>query len=283
MSESQSETPPEARSIHPLQMVSHVWRQADWQPQDPRPVLFMVHGMLASHRQWIRHLDRLWPHVRPVMVDLWGHGDSPAPDDDAAYRMASTVAQFDRIREQLGIKRWLLCGHSFGACFSLRYSIAYPQHVMGQVFTNSLSGLSPPGTLGTDAERAERAADLLARGVAAVRDMRFHPSKASRLPQEVYDDLVAVADRTNPQALARITRITSPELTANPDLERIQCPTLLLNGQWERAFQPLRDEAARRIKDLEVIDLPAGHSVNLEQAELFENELIAWLQRRNFV
>lgn len=275
-------TTPMANATAPA-MAFQVWRQSEWQPQDARPVLFMVHGMLASHRQWIRHLDHLWPHVRPVMVDLWGHGDSPAPDNDAAYRMSSAVAQFDRIREQLGIERWLLCGHSFGACFSLRYSIEYPQRVLGQVFTNSLSGLSPPGTLGTDSERAERAADLLARGVAAIRDMRFHPSKASRLPQEVYDDLVAVADKTDPQALARITRITSPELTVNPDLERIQCPTLLLNGQWERAFQPLRDEATRRIKDLDVVDLPAGHSVNLEQAETFENELIAWLQRRAFV
>ncbi|MFN5512819.1 MAG: alpha/beta fold hydrolase [Burkholderiales bacterium] len=264
-----------------MQMASHVWRKAEWRPQDPRPALFMVHGMLASHRQWIRHLDRLWPHVRPVMVDLWGHGDSPAPEDDAAYHMGSAIEQFDRIRENLGIERWLLCGHSFGACFSLRYAIEKPERVLGQIFTNSLSGLSPPGTLGSDEERAQRAADLMSRGIEAIREMRFHPSKASRLPQEVYDDLVAVADRTNPQALARITRITSAELTVHPDLERIQCPSLLLNGQWERAFQPLRDEAASRIADIDVVDLPAGHSVNLEQGEIFERELLAWLNRRN--
>lgn len=263
-----------------LQMKHHVWRPEDWRPSDPRPVLFMVHGMLASHRQWVRHLERLSHHVRPVMVDLWGHGESPAPVDDAAYRMARAVAEFDRIRASLGLERWLLCGHSFGACFSLRYAIEHPERVLGQVFTNSLSGLSPPGTLGSDEERHQRATDLMARGIDAIREMRFHPSKASRLPQEVYEDLVAVADRTNPQALARITRVTSPELTVHADLERIQCPTLLLNGQWERAFQPLREEAVRRIADLEVVDVPAGHSVNLEQGERFETELIAWLKRR---
>ncbi len=261
-------------------MAHHVWRHDDWQAQDPRPVLFMVHGMLASHRQWIRHLDRLWPRVRPVMVDLWGHGDSPAPTDDAAYRMSAAMAQFERIREQLAIDRWLLCGHSFGACFSLRYAITHPDRVLGQIFTNSLSGLSPPGTLGSAEERDQRAQALMAGGLEAIRAMRFHPAKASRLPPEVHQDLIEVADQTEPGALARITRITSPELTVYPDLERIHCPTLLLNGQWERAFQPLRDDAVRRIADLEVVDLPAGHSVNLEQGALFETEVLNWLARR---
>ncbi len=261
-------------------MAHHVWRPAEWQPQDRRPVLFMVHGMMASHRQWIRHLDRLWPAVRPVMVDLWGHGDSPAPQDDAAYAMAAAIEQFEHIREHLGVERWLLCGHSFGACFSLRYAIEHPERTLGQVFTNSLSGLSPPGSLGTQQEREERAADLMTRGRAALREMRFHPAKATRLPEDLLQDLIAVADATDPMALARITRITSPELTVNPDLERIACPTLLLNGQWEKAFQPLRDLAAARIAGIEIIDLPAGHSVNLEQGERFEQELLAWLDRK---
>lgn len=262
-------------------MAHHVWRHAEWQPEDKRPVLFMVHGMMASHRQWIRHLDRLWPRVRPVMVDLWGHGVSPTPQDDAAYHMAAAIDQFEQLRKQLGIERWLLCGHSFGACFSLRYSVTHPERTLGQVFTNSLSGLSPPGSLGNLEEREQRAADLMARGRDALREMRFHPAKATRLPEDLLQDLISVADATDPMALARITRITSPELTVNPDLERISCPTLLLNGQWEKAFQPLRDVAAARIKGVDIVDLPAGHSVNLEQGERFEQEVLAWLSRRN--
>lgn len=262
-------------------MAHHVWRHAEWQSEDKRPVLFMVHGMMASHRQWIRHLDRLWPRVRPVMVDLWGHGDSPTPQDDAAYHMTAAIDQFEQLRKQLGIERWLLCGHSFGACFSLRYSVTHPERTLGQVFTNSLSGLSAPGSLGNLEEREQRAADLMARGRDALREMRFHPAKATRLPEDLLQDLITVADATDPMALARITRITSPELTVNPDLERISCPTLLLNGQWEKAFQPLRDVAAARIKGVDIVDLPAGHSVNLEQGERFEQEVLAWLSRRN--
>lgn len=262
------------------QMAVHVWQQDQWRTNDSRPAMLMVHGMLASHRQWVRHLPRLAEQVRPVMVDLWGHGSSPSPTAEVSYRMLAAIEQFERIREALGIDRWLVCGHSFGACFSLRYCIEHPQRVLGQVFTNSMSALSAPGTLGTPEDREQRARDLSDRGLQALREMRFHPSKASRLPAEIYDDLVAVADATDPQAIARITRITSPELTVHDDLERIQCPSLLLNGQWERAFQPLRDLAVARIPDCEVIDVPCGHSVNLEQGERFETEVLAWLDRR---
>jgi pimeloyl-ACP methyl ester carboxylesterase len=43
----------------------------------------------------------------------------------------------------------------------------------------------------------------------------------------------------------------------------------------------LRDVAAARIKGVDIVDLPAGHSVNLEQGERFEQEVLDWLSRRN--
>ena len=46
-------------------------------------------------------------------------------------------------------------------------------------------------------------------------------------------------------------------------------PALLVNGIWEKKFQPMRDEAVRLLAGLKIVDLDGGHSVNMEAAEGF--------------
>jgi pimeloyl-ACP methyl ester carboxylesterase len=56
-------------------------------------------------------------------------------------------------------------------------------------------------------------------------------------------------------------------------------PTLLVNGTWEKRFQPMREAAAKAIPGVTVVDLPAGHSVNIEAAEGFDAAVKAFVER----
>ena len=84
------------------------------------PYLVLLHGMLSSRAQWMLNLEALSAIARPVVVELWGHGRSPAPDDPALYHPDGYVATLERLREELGAARWCLCGQSFGAGITLR-------------------------------------------------------------------------------------------------------------------------------------------------------------------
>ena len=238
------------------------------------PYLFLVHGMLSSRRQWRPNLEALCRHARPVMFDLWGHGDAPCPLDDESYQVHTIIGEFERVRQELGAQRVLLCGQSLGACFTLRYSFEHPERVIGQMFTNSMSALSPPGAFGDPAQRQARAALIEAEGSSALAKLPFHPRHARRLPAEVRDELIEAADGVDPRAFARLSTITGPQLSVTTELRRIACPTLLVNGVWEKTFQPLRDIAVRDIPGCEVADLQAGHAVNLENVAAF-NQVVA--------
>ena len=76
------------------------------------PHLLLVHGMLSSRSQWMLNLDSLREYCRPVVVELWGHGRSPSPDDPAYYQPTGYIRQFEDIREALGIDKWFVCGQS---------------------------------------------------------------------------------------------------------------------------------------------------------------------------
>ena len=65
---------------------------------------------------------------------------------------------------------------TFGAGLTLRYALEHPVRVIGQVFTNSLSGVLP--TRGTPEAREAQAADIEARGQAALEYMDHYPRPA---------------------------------------------------------------------------------------------------------
>lgn len=243
-----------------------------------KPYLLLVHGLLSSRAQWKPNVGALAEATTPVVVELLGHGRSDSPLEPAAYTVGAYVARFEALREQLGAERWLVCGQSFGAGLTIRYALRHPERVLAQVFTNTMSGLSPAARERLP-ERVARFDAVERGGRAALKALPFHPRPSKRLAPEIWEDLVADAELLDPRAVAEALRTTSPELSVADDLGRIAVPTLLVNGTRETAFQPLRDFAAREIPGVAVVDLAGGHSVNLDQAPAFNAAVTGFVRR----
>lgn len=239
------------------------------------PYLLLVHGFLSSRGQWRPNLAALGEVVRPVVVELLGHGRSPAPHEPEQYRVESYIGAFEAIRAGLGVDRWFVCGQSFGAGLTIRYALAHPERVIGQIFTNSNSALAHPDMSEQDA----RARSVEEGGRAGLEAMRIHPKHAKRLPPALKAELVADAALIDPAAIARAIRVTRVKCSVLDDLGRIRVPTLFVNGTLEKKFQPLRDRAAGLLpSNAKVVDLPGGHSVNIDAAEGFNHAVAAFVR-----
>jgi pimeloyl-ACP methyl ester carboxylesterase len=234
------------------------------------PHMLMVHGFLSSRSQWRINLPALKTFSRPVLLELLGHGRSPAPEAAEPYAVASYIAAFEQIRSELGAERWVVCGQSFGAGLAIQYALEHPSRVMGLVFTNSISALSPKD----DPERAQAQADrarlIEEGGRDALERLRIHPRHAKRFPAEIKAEMVADAERIAPEAILRSISLTSPDLSIAHRLGEVTVPALLVNGMWEKRFQPMRAKVAAEMPGVRVVDLEGGHSVNIEAAEGFD-------------
>lgn len=107
------------------------------------PALLLVHGFMSCRLQWQPNVEALEKRFHLVMVDLWGHGRSPAPREDTAYLPEGFAEAFDDVRQSLGIERWSVCGQSFGAGLVVQYAHAAPQIVDTIITTNSRSAFAP--------------------------------------------------------------------------------------------------------------------------------------------
>ena len=71
---------------------------------------------------------------RVVLVDQRncgraGHTQATPPTDLSANTTRHLVADFERVREHLGIDRWLVLGGSWGSTLALAYAEKHPERV----------------------------------------------------------------------------------------------------------------------------------------------------------
>ncbi|HSD11237.1 MAG TPA: alpha/beta hydrolase [Candidatus Binatia bacterium] len=236
---------------------------------DGPPALF-VHSVLSSRSQWLPNLEALRAVCRPVVVELYGHARSPSPEEPAAYSPAGYVEGFERLRQMLGVERWLLCGSSLGAALTVRYALDYPARVLAHVFTNSMSAFADDAWQEqVSPSIAAVARALEEHGRSALESLPMNPSRGRRLPTPVREALAADYRLHDPLGIARTFRHTVLASPLGPRLPENRVPALLVAGRRETAFLPHRRRAQQSMPALAVVELDAGHAVNLEDAAGF--------------
>jgi len=246
------------------------------------PFLLLVHGILTGRSLWRANLAALSRVARPVVVELWGHGRSPSPEDPALYHPDAYVRAFEEIRSEIGAERWLVCGQSLGGALSLRYTLAHPDRVIAQVFTNSVSALGDEKWRESRRRSAPMMAEaIVAGGREAIERMPIHPLRATRIPEPAHRALLADAALLDPAGVAMAFRHTVAESSVRDRVAENRVPTLLVCGEREKRFLPERDFAAGTMPRLEVVGIPAaGHAVNLEAAAEFDAAVTAFFARQ---
>ena len=237
---------------------------------DPdRPAIMLLHGFISCNAQWAANIAALKGSHFLITVELWGHGDSPLPQNEASYTTAAYAEQFEAIRSTLGIERWALIGQSYGAGLVISYALAHPEVCTAVVATNSRSAF---GTLTSERREPRRPQPT------DLRKLPFHPIHARRFPPAIKAALVDAADRMDPEAV-RLGGLLGANLNCIESLAALQQPLLITNGRYEKSFQTDLAALRGRYPDLQVVDLEGGHSVNIEAADGWDQAVLDFLRK----
>ena len=106
---------------------------------DGAPALFLHGGPGAgcqpSHR---RYFDPA--HYRVVLFDQRGCGKSLPFGEIKHNTTAHLIADIERLRDHLGVERWLVFGGSWGSTLAMVYAQTYPEHCTGLVLRGIFLG-----------------------------------------------------------------------------------------------------------------------------------------------
>jgi pimeloyl-ACP methyl ester carboxylesterase len=227
------------------------------QPSDAPPVV-VLHGWGASIDAVGSIVDGFTGRFEVCAIDLPGFGESAEPPE--AWDVAAYARVVLGVCDELGLERFSLVGHSFGARIGIVIAATEPDRIARMVLTGA-AGLKP-----------RRKPSYYARvGVAkAGRVVGAVGGAPGRRLQDRMRQRVAATDWLEASETMRGTfrRVIAEDLA--PYLPRIRASTLLIWGDGD-ADTPLwmgqRMEAS--IRDAGLVVLEGGHYVYAERAAEF--------------
>lgn len=115
-------------------------RVAERHPGAPLAIVF-VHGLGGRLEQWAPVLHRLGPGLHGVVFDLPGHGESDPPAD-GDLSVPALAASIGAVAAALGLRRFVLVGHSLGGLVAIDYAGRHPDRVAGLLLADANGDLS---------------------------------------------------------------------------------------------------------------------------------------------
>jgi len=124
------------------------------------PAVFIHGGPGGTHLGFARLLGLA--DERPIILyDQLGSGKSDRPDNPKDWRVERFVDELEAIRSALGIAKWHIVGHSWGAAVALEYAARFPDRVastvLGGTFISTIHWITDANLLLADMKPEDRA------------------------------------------------------------------------------------------------------------------------------
>ncbi len=257
-----------------LRLAAQVWGD------DNAPPLLALHGWLDNAASFARLAPRLAARYRVIALDLPGHGHSDHLGEGASYHWPDYVRAVLGAADALGLRRYVLLGHSLGAGIASMVAAARPERIERLLLIEGLGLLGDDGTQTLqrfrDALAAEPAGKRL-RSFASIEQAISARTLASGLPanqaRPIIERALREADggwqwRSDPR-INRPTPLRLAESQIHALLAGIEAPTRLLLAEPDTSYLPSGplQRRAECVRDIRVAHMAGGHHLHLEHAE----------------
>ena len=239
-----------------------------------KPIIF-THGASWNHKQWQPQVDYFSTTYKTIIWDVRGHGYSSLPEGkvDSEDFSRDLIALLDH----LNIEKATLCGLSMGGHISLQTAIRYPERVeslilLGTPFTNTFNWYEkyfvPFNRWSSRFIPMKVSAKIQANMLS-----KFNPNNK----QYIEEAFNLIAHNNWIRVWDAVTRMESKD-----DLERVSCPTLILQGDHDTMIKRQQKYMKSQIKQSEFkLINNAQHATNLDNPQEVNEHIKLFLLKHN--
>lgn len=237
-----------------------------------------------------------------IFVDHKGFVIPTSAVNNTEFELNVLIDDVERFRQALGLKRIIVLGHSGNSYIALEYAKKYPQYVSHVVMLGispdlSLEGKAAAEQYWQDSVCPERKA-AMERNIREFSDeqiaqlpanQRFMREYLRNTPRIWYDYNFAGAKnlwegvQMNMQMFDYVWGIVFRDIDITQGLDQLNKPVFLGLGRYDFLVAPPSawDAVRSKFKDLTIrVFEKSGHTPQLEEPELFNQELLQWLSSR---
>ena len=247
------------------------------------PLVF-VHEFAGDYRSWenqVRHFSRRY---RVIIYNARGYPPSDVPEDPQAYSQDLSMEDLRGLLDHLGLDKAHIVGFSMGGSAALVFGLKYPERAHSLVIAGTGSGstgrradfLRDVDYVASrfESEGMEKVAEFYTRGPNRVQFEEKDP-QGWKLFYEVFRSGSAKGHAYTMRGVQG-TRPSIYEL--EEDLKKLRVPTLIMVGDEDEPCLEPGLFMKRTILSAGLVIFPkTGHTLNLEEPELFNSSLMNFL------
>ncbi|MBL7884367.1 MAG: alpha/beta hydrolase [Bacteroidia bacterium] len=241
-------------------------------------VVVLLHGFLGSHEVWVETAKKLSKRFRVISIDLPGHGKTPSI---GYYHSMELLAQSVKaVLDQIGVRRYVVVGHSMGGYAALAFAELYPENVCGICLFNSTSY--------ADSEEKKKERDKVIRlvkkehkhYVTEVVTGLFAPESLSKIAAEV-DKVKRIAVATTRQSIVNSLEGMKERKSRDLILKFAEYPVLFVVGKKDSVinYETMYSQMALCKYPFVLMLEYAGHMCFYEAAKETQKELMDFAER----
>jgi pimeloyl-ACP methyl ester carboxylesterase len=248
------------------------------------PIIF-VHGNFGDRRHWDKQFEPLSKKFRVVRYDVRGFGKSAMPKPEESY---SNWDDLKALMDYLKIDKAHVCGLSMGSGIAVDFALVYPEKCL------SVIPIGPWGSGFGEGNFKSPNADSLFVVFTQVRKLLGY-GELKEAVDYIWTGNQSLAhtvkDKDTRKALLEMgydytfwswlnqSKIQSLNPTGMDRLKEIKLPTLIVIGEYDHpCCIEVADIMKKEIKGSKLVTIKnAGHIMNMDKPEEFNNELIKFI------
>lgn len=248
------------------------------------PIVF-VHEYAADHREWelqVRHFSRAY---RCIAYAARGYPPSDVPGDAKAYGQDPSADDIAAVMDHLDLERAHVVGLSMGAFAALRFGMRHGERALSLVLAGCGSGSDLAQLEAWRRQQAEKSAQLLKDGWAAMADEVGHsPTRIQlkRKDRRAWEEFMTHLRGHSAQGSALTARWYQGARDSvyhwEAQLTSVTAPTLVAVGDEDGPCVEPSVFLKRTLPNAGLWVCPnTGHAINLEEPDAFNREVGSFL------
>lgn len=236
-------------------------------------------------------------NLKLAFVDHRGFSSPYDCKDISQFQLDKLVDDIELVRKELGFDRVIIIGHSGHAFMALEYAKRYPANVSHVVMLCAAPNYSREAHLA--AERYLNDSVCPDRKAALAKNLALLPQKIAAAPEKAFITYCVLMgpkswfdynyDATKLWEGVEVNMVMFDyvwgevfrDIDITENLDKLQAPVFLALGRYDYLVPPayLWEKVRDKFNNLTIrIFEKSSHAPQLEESELFDNELIEWLR-----
>ena len=232
---------------------------------------------------WNSQVEAFSENYRFIRFEPRGHGKSDAPQDPSAYGLDTSAEDLLGLLDHLGIEKAYVGGLSMGGGITTRFTLLHQDRVEGLMVIDSGSAAGHPAgeevrTMTSRVRKLAFTEGMEAVAQYSIEEVGSFAGRAARGPEAV-EGIVEMFKALTPHGYTLTLEALDQAPAFDDRLSEINVPTLCIVGDEDPALEDVKFVHSQ-IEGSELVVVPnAGHFANLDQTEIFNGEILAFLAK----